>query len=213
MRITTCPLNVAMDAVYRPLRPMLAFFVLQSVRPRAADPRRFESQTTVQKAMPGLHRVRAELRPHKHTLRCDRTERVCDAVGKYREGETMYMTVDTKGIAGDVSLRCIGIGRVGPMKRSERASDSILSSSGNKNLDNREQLNKEKEGGGENVVVKKDTKANVLFDFEKSDTYELTVKEGDVLQHVEIVNDEWIRGECVSTGKSGAVPLAYVFNF
>eukprot|EP00949_MAST-11_sp_MAST-11-sp1_P004781 g4781.t1 len=213
VRITSCALNVAMDTVYTATAADVGFFLCCKVSVPGQQTLVASSQTTVQKAMPGLHRVRAELRPHKHTLRCDRTERVCDAVGKYREGETMYMTVDTKGIAGDVSLRCTWY-------RTRRTHEEVRKGIRQHPQQQRQQksrqqehLNKGKEGGGENVVVKKDTKANVLFDFEKSDTYELTVKEGDVLQHVEIVNDEWIRGECVSTGKSGAVPLAYVSIF
>ena len=54
----------------------------------------------VQRAVPTLASVAIQigLRPHVHTLKCDRTTRICTAAGKYREGETLYVDPNIRGL-------------------------------------------------------------------------------------------------------------------
>lgn len=153
------------------------------------------TDTTVSKAKPSLAgtNVQIGLRLHKHTLKCDRTTRVCDAPGKYREGETLFLEPDVRGIDrnGDVLLVCRWL-------RSRQSFDI----SGNLILETFSP------GAKKKSEIKM---AKVLYDFDaaENEENEMSVGEGDLITFATEADDDWLYG-MGPDGNFGAVPLSYV---
>lgn len=49
-----------------------------------------------------------------------------------------------------------------------------------------------------------------IYDYEKSDTDEISLKEGDVITNAEIVGEGWMQGVNMRTGEQGMLPSNYV---
>ena len=178
----------------------------------------------VHRAVPTLENaaIQIGLRPHKHTLKCDRTTRICTAAGKYREGETLYVEPNIRGleVGGDVFIVCRFLrcketfddygNEIGGKER--RGRKTINSSSSNNNSG----------GGGNNggedveainLDFSRDqvTMAKVLYNFDGKNENELQVEEGDILTCLDLIddNDEWI--VCLgSDGNIGSIPRSFV---
>ncbi|WP_395241845.1 SH3 domain-containing protein, partial [Salmonella sp. s51933] len=49
-----------------------------------------------------------------------------------------------------------------------------------------------------------------IYDYEKSDTDEISLKEGDVITNGEILGEGWMQGVNMRTGQKGMLPSNYV---
>eukprot|EP00943_MAST-04B_sp_MAST-4B-sp1_P000694 g694.t1 len=155
----------------------------------------------VRRAVPSLENasIQIGLRPHKHTLKCDRTTRICTAAGKYREGETLYVEPNIRGleIGGNVFIVCRFL------RCKEKFDNYGNALNGSK---------KNTQGNG--LPHDKVTMASVLYNFKAETDNELSVEEGDILTCVETDtiddNDEWIFCMSSNGNKFGAVPRSYV---
>lgn len=164
----------------------------------AAEPLVAITVYPVRTAMASLAGISAQigLRPHVHSLKCDRTTRVCEAPGKYREGECLYMEPKVRGIerGGDVFL-------VFRWLRSKQRFDKYG------NLMDRPGIVGIGEGGEKEKVV---AIAQVMHDFTAQEKNELSVSQGDLLLYPKKFDDgEWILA-LGPNGTYGAVPRSYV---
>ena len=168
----------------------------------------------VTKTLPGLQSVQIGLRTHQHTLRCDRSERVCDAVGKYREGETLFMTMITRGMAdlNPSKIKCSykwlkstqPIELKDPRVVNKTSSSPQTSPRTSARTKTTPTLNSPRRKKGTATYKQ----AVVLFDFEAIETNEMSVVKNDILTEVEIVDADWARGSL--RGMRGAVPTSYI---
>ena len=49
-----------------------------------------------------------------------------------------------------------------------------------------------------------------IYDYEKSDSDEISLKEGDIITNAEIVGEGWMQGVNIRTGEKGMLPSNYV---
>ena len=184
------------------------------------------SDTKVTEALPGLQSVNIGLRPHQHTLRCDRSERVCDAVGKFREGETLYMTMITRSMEDmnpsevQCSYRWLKsttmLSMVPKSPANASSTKKQLSRADRKTLATQKSTTESKTTKmlATSVSFRKRngsqtyTQASVIFDFEAIEANEMSVKKGCTITDVEVVDVDWARGSC--NGLRGAVPTNYI---
>ena len=215
------------DATYVAKQSDIGHYLTCVVEASGVDSAETTSDKVVLRAQPGLQSVNIGLRPHVHTLRCDRSERVCDAIGKYREGETLYMTLNTKGMddtnPSEVKCSYRWLKSTVPVSAASAASSSQRRSS--KKKDKKHAADTAAAAAAAAVAVDTTpttlldqqqrkrgsqtfTRATVLFDFEAIETNEMSVLKGDVLTDVEVVDADWCRGSF--NGKRGAIPTAYI---
>jgi hypothetical protein len=166
------------------------------------------SDCVVKKTSPGLQGVNIGLRPHQHTLRCDRSERVCDAVGKFREGETLFMTLVTRGMEGlqpsEVKCSYRWLKSKQPIELHDHRIIKAVSSNTAEASSSKDVKLTQRRGKGSKMY----TQAVVLFDFDAMETNEMTVHKGDIIKDVEVVDADWSRGSL--NGIRGAVPTSYI---
>ena len=157
----------------------------------------------VQRAVPTLASVAIQigLRPHVHTLKCDRTTRICTAAGKYREGETLYVDPNIRGLetSGPVFIVCRFL-------RCKEKFDDY----GNEVYGKHQATRDPQSLPFRNEV----TMGKVLFSFREEKDNELGVEEGDILVLLDVPENsnsdsEWLI--CLGPrGKIGAVPRSFV---
>ena len=97
-KVATQRIKSARDAVYTVQVSDIGSHIACCVHPEMQEAVVASSPEPVVRAKPGLQSVEIGLRPHQHTLKCDRSERVCDAVGKFREGERIFMKAHLQGV-------------------------------------------------------------------------------------------------------------------
>ena len=178
------------------------------------------SEIQVTQALPGLQSVNIGLRLHQHTLRCDRSERVCDAVGKFREGETLFMSMITRGMDNlDPSqVKCsyrwlqsaTKLAPATPKSPQLKKKTSSSAPSSMKTLSPKSPKKSllTKASFRTRTGTKTYTQAIVIFDFAAIEANEMSVQMGSMLTDVEVVDSDWARGSC--NGMRGAVPTTYI---
>ena len=49
-----------------------------------------------------------------------------------------------------------------------------------------------------------------IYDYEKADSDEISLKEGDIITNAEIVGEGWMQGMNIRAGEQGMLPSNYV---
>lgn len=235
-QVATQRIVSARDAVYTVQVPDIGNHLVCCVQPTAQAAVIACSSVPVTQAEPGLQSVEIGLRPHQHTLKCDRSERVCDAAGKFRQGERVFMKAHLQGV--DITTTNVTFTwlRSVPLMRRPMVDEAAGAARAAKTTSEKDKDSAKsgRDAGGAGSSVRGDDdedggssvqpaspepspkarnrsqgpSAVVLYAFEAEDDNEMSVEKDDVVTDVEVVSDDWTR--CSLRGKRGAVPTAYI---